>query len=154
MPRERKWGAFSITEALEQAFENGKAEIETLYEEMDEWRNNMEQSEGLTQTQKFEEVEEATNQLESAKDNLESVDLNNYDLSTDTMTFVEIRKRGWPRHVRCTNAMARLEAVRDCLRNKAETEEDDEAEQNYEEQIEYIEEAMGELECIGFPGMF
>ena len=154
MPRERKWGPFSITEALEEAFENGKAEIETLYEEMDEWRNNMEQSEGLSQTQKFEEVEECADTLERAKDALDSVELAELNLATETVVFTDIKKRGYPRHVRCTNAVNRLEAVKAHLQNAVENEEDETAVEKLEEQIEYLEEATGELEGIMFPGMF
>lgn len=154
MTRLRKWGPFSITEALDEAFENGKGEIEMLYEEMDEWRNNMEQSEGLTQTMKFEEVEEAANTLESTKDNLDSVVLADLNLATDTVTFTENKQRSAPRHVRCSNAAARLEAVKDYLQHKAENEADEKAVEKLEEQIEYLEEATGELEGIMFPGMY
>lgn len=154
MARQRKWGPFSITEALDEAFENGKGDIETLYEEMDEWRNNMEQSEGLASTMKFEEVEEAANILESAKDNLDSVELADLNLGTDTVTFMENKQRSEPRHVRCSNAVARLEAVKDYLQHKAENEEDETAVEKLEEQVEYLEEATGELEGIMFPGMY
>lgn len=154
MARQRKWGAFSITEALDEAFENGKGEIDMLFEEMDEWRNNMEQSEGLTQTMKFEEVEEAANILESAQGNLEDVELANLNLATDTVTFIENKQRRPARHVRCSNAAARLEAVKDYLQHKTENEKDEVAVEKLEEQVEYLEEATGELEGIMFPGMY
>lgn len=154
MARPRKWGSFPSSSSFDEAFENAKTEIEELYEEMDEWRNNMEQSDGLSQTEKFSEVEEAADTLDSAKEQLEAVDFSELKLPATVVAFSEIRKRSYPRHVRCTNAVAKLEAVRDFLQGEANKTDDAEMGDILEEQVGYIEEATGELECISFPGMF
>ena len=154
MGRPKKWGRFKISEAIDKAFENAKGEIEQLYEEMDEWRNNMEDSEGLSQTEKFSQVEEAADGLESAKDNLEYVDFSDLNLDLDNIEFIETRKRSCPRWMRCANAAVRIEAIREFLQNEVNKEENVEIMEKLEEQIGYLEEAFGSLESIDFPGMF
>ena len=154
MPRERKWGNFKISESIDAAFENAKSEVEELYEEMDSWRDNMGNSEGLSQTEKFERVEEAANSLETAKDNLEYVDLSGLNLDLDNVEFIETRKRSYPRWVRCANAAVRIEAIREFLQNEVNKEDNVEIMEKLEEQIGYLEEAFGDLECVEFPGMF
>lgn len=154
MPRERKWGNFKISETINDALESAKSEIEELYDEMDSWRDNMGDSEGLSQTEKFERVEEAAIGLEQAKDNLECVDLSGLNLEPSTVEFVEIRKRGYPRWVRCANAAAKIEAVKDLLQKEVDDTEAAEMTDKLEEQIGYLEEAFSDLECIEFPGMF
>jgi len=158
MPRERKWGNFKTSEPIDAAFENAKSEIEELYDEMDSWRDNMGDSEGLSQTEKFERVEEAADGLGNAKDNLEYVDLSGLNLEPSTVEFIEIRKRGYPRWVRCANATAKIEAIKDFLQNEVDRQVDNleatEMTDKLEEQIGYLEDAFSDLECIEFPGMF
>jgi len=154
MPRERKWGNFKISETINDALESAKSEIEELYDEMDSWRDSMGDSEGLSQTEKFERVEEAAGGLEQAKDNLEYVDLSGLNLEPSTVEFVEIRKRGYPRWVRCANAAAKIEAVRDLLQKEVDDTEAVEMTDKLEEQIGYLDDAFSDLECVEFPGMF
>ena len=154
MPRERKWGNFKTSEPIDAAFENAKSEIEELYDEMDSWRDNMGDSEGLSQTEKFERVEEAADRLGNAKDNLEYVDLSGLNLEPSTVEFVEIRKRGCPRWVRCANAAAKIEAIKELLQKEVDDTEAVEMTDKLEEQIGYLEDAFSDLECIEFPGMF
>jgi hypothetical protein len=54
-----------FTMALQDALEQAVAEIEEIKDEMVDWRDNMEQSEGLSQTSKFDDVREAADALES-----------------------------------------------------------------------------------------
>jgi hypothetical protein len=55
-----KWFTKTVTDSIEDA----RTEVETVRDEMVEWRDNLEQSEGLSQTSKADEVRESADSLE------------------------------------------------------------------------------------------
>lgn len=168
MPRARKWGSFQVSMALLETFDSARTEIDELAEEMHSWEENIADSFG--NTQKYEEVSECADYLESAKSTLNGISLEDdlekveaLGLKIPEVKFMEYRKRGGPRWVRCSNAMAQLEAVAEALKSiKPDTETEEENERleeelekiGLDETIDNIEEAKSELEGCGFPGMF
>ena len=159
MPRQRKWGNFIIENSVADAFSNARSEIEELHGEMESWRDNLDQCEGLNQTSKYEEVDEATNYLETANDTLSNLELERYG---EKIKYAEHRKSGYPRWVRLSNAVAALEAIGGWMEtymesireNSKMTDEDQGYIDEAEELVSDIQEATGELENVSFPGMF
>jgi len=152
MAREKKWGNFPVTESVESAFEAGKSDIEGLAEEMSSWRDNMSGT-SLENTEKYQTVEEAANTLENAQNSLDQIEIPEKMLE-EKVTFNEVRKKGYPRWVRLSNATAALQAVADLLHEKGEADNASEEEQAMTDAADKIQAAIDEVEGVDFPGMF
>lgn len=135
-----------LTSAVEGAF----AEVESLASEMSEWRDSLEES--FSHTEKYSQVSEAADLLESATD--PSLDLPQADVVWTE--YVPRRKRRNPsRASRLGNATSALNASVEVLRGLSEEEGiTEEQSQEYNEFAEEIEGLAGELELVEFPGMF
>lgn len=158
------------TTTVEAAFEDAKAEIESLRDEMTEWAENME-SNGMEHMPKYEEVNEAKEGLESACESLESIDISDLPdaIREASASYTEARPYGrkpQPRWMRLSNAVSMLHCVKDALENaeeeanqaKVEAEENDENEP--EDEVDFgefggeLDEAIDHADGVSFPGMY
>lgn len=159
------------TTTVEAAFEDAKADIESLRDEMTEWAENME-SNGMEQLPKYDEVNEAKESLESAVSSLEDVDISTLPdaLRETEVKYTEVRPYGRkpePRWMRLSNCVSMLHAAKDAisaaedesLQEKVDAEEADENEEETEE-VDFgaigngIDEAIDYAEAVSFPGMY
>lgn len=152
----------------EAAFEDAKADIESLYDEMTEWSENMESNnmEGLP---KYEEVNEAKEALEQAKDSLEDVDFSSLpDAIRETeVSYTEAKPYGRkpePRWMRLSNCVSMLHAAKDVVTAAEEAEMANEGqpddEDDEQEEVDFgtigngIGDAIDYAESVSFPGMY
>ncbi len=130
------------------------AELESLRDEMTDWRDNMEGT-GLENTDKFEQVSEAADILEEQvyvlSDAIDSLNLSGHgDLANAAVKWAEQHpygKRAWPRWLRHSTAVPQLTAALAVL---AEADGAD----KYAEQRNDIETAIDELNTVEYPTMF
>lgn len=134
--------------------------VDELRSEMEEWQSNMEAAE-MDQVPKFEEVTECLDQLETAMQELEGLDIPESLLDVPVLVSRCGVKDGRSRGDRLGEALDELISVVDVLREKAEelVDEDDsekaaEAAQEITEFAEEVNNAHSEAECIAFPGMY
>jgi DNA repair exonuclease SbcCD ATPase subunit len=150
------------------------SDIESLRDEITEWRDNMDGS-GLENTSKYEEVSECADGL----DNVDSLDdpLSGLLESAEKMgikeemvevsQYVNRRKgRGPARWVRLSNEMSAIRAGVERIKEEIEKketilqeqeEEDEDLREVVDEANEHAEELEGcleELENVSFPGMY
>lgn len=164
----KRFKSIPRTTTAEAAFEDAKADIESLYEEMNEWAENMESNsmEGLP---KYEEVCEARESLEQAKDSLEGVDFSSLPdaLREAEVSYTEARPYGRkpePRWMRLSNCVSMLHAAKDAVTAAEEAEMANEGQSDEEhdqiEDIDFetagnaIDEAINYAEQVSFPGMY
>lgn len=127
------------------AVSDAVSEIESLRDEMTEWRDNIEDK--FSGTEKFERISEVVDQL----DNVQDITVPD-ELSTIEVEVLHQRKSSkkspYPRWVRLGNAVNALTAVRDILDEKDEMTDD-------EEQLrDDVSTAIDEVDGIEFPSMF
>lgn len=148
----------SLTAAIGDAY----SELQSLRDEMTEWRDNMENG-NLGSTPKFEEVSSCVDQMESGGDLDSEPDVpDGFDPEITYTESVPRRKRqNASRSTRCSNACAMLDAAIDVIEErKAEIEElpttdalskESDALETLRDEIQQIKEAC---ESAEFPGMF
>jgi hypothetical protein len=152
------------TSTVEGAFEDAKSTIEALRDEMSEWADNMEGA-NLDQTDKYNEVTEARDQLEEAVSSLD-IDLDLPDEVKDTEVKyrepLPYGRKPQPRWMQISGAVAALNAVKDAI-EQTKTEPDDEAEEDedddqdevdFDTPIDAITEGVDYAEAVSFPGMY
>lgn len=131
----------TIGGAIEEAF----SEIESLRDEMTEWRDNME--ERLSHTEKYERVSECADAL----DNVREIDVPD-SLRDVPVEIVHQRKASkkspYPRWVRLQNASNALEAVKWMIEEKEDPTDEE------EQLASDIGDVVDELSGVEFPGMF
>jgi len=162
---------------LADAIANGYSEIQQLRDEMNEWKDNLENG-NLGHTDKFSRVEECAEALDSEADNEPSEELPADLVLKEVSVSVQVNRRknkGPSRAVRCSNACAYLQVVCDELEGimedlPTEPEEDDEgritpeaekaAEEAQEEKDtleeirDHLQSTIEAVEGIEFPGMY
>lgn len=162
----RKFKITQITGTVEGAYEGAKSEVESLKEEMDGWRDNLEDT--LSHTSKYEEVSECCDNLETAFDELGYVDEFPDGVGDRQVTYPQYSPYGRkpePRWMRMSNAQHMVTAVKDALADaSAELDEveDDEGEgesvedrkNKIGELVGYLEDAESAMEACTFPGMY
>jgi len=153
------------TSTVQGAFDEAKAEFESLREEICDWRDNMEGN-GMENVPKFEEVSEAAELLESGVDALDSVflsDLGSVVEDLSVTTTQDTRRKASSRAHRAGNAIALLYAVKDELETFAglDVTFESEAKEKAEELAEAVQAAADEIgiaidefENVTYPGMF
>lgn len=161
-------------------YEEGKSEIESLKEEIGEWRDNLEGN-GMEHLPKFDEVSEAADALENIVDTLDGVEVPDcLDEAASMASFIDTRRSAQSRAGRMSNAIIALQAAADIARQwldeneELEVVEEEEGEdcdgvekitqkqvderqeqrEAVEEFADQIEEAIGEAESVCFPGMY
>ena len=136
--REAKYSK-TITEALDDA----NSEVDSLRDEMSEWRDNMEEK--FSSTSKYEDVS-------SVADELDNLNLPDTEGLPD-IRVVLLPGEGNSRAHRASDAAATYNLVAEKLDefiDKMTTEDKD----SLEELVSTIQEAASALENISFPGMF
>lgn len=171
-----------VTATAEGAFEDGKSEIESLKEEITEWKENLEGN-SMEHLPKYEEVSECADTVESALDTLEGISFPECLSDVPANYTQDTRQSAQSRNGRLSNALAALYAAKEAgegwLEDNQELEhvseddleEDDildehqshdEAEVDQrsndrsavEEFINEMDNAIGDLENACFPGMY
>jgi hypothetical protein len=170
MARKRGSKSEPYESTVQGAFDDAKSEIESLSEEICEWRDNMEGA-GMESVPKYEEVSEAAEALEEAYSTLESLDLGELADEAENApvtTTQDTRKKAMSRAGRAGNAGALLYAAKEALEDfvgrdlsfmkQGLTEEEcdalDSAAEEAQSAAEEISIAIDALEGVCFPGMF
>lgn len=161
------------TESLESRFNSGQGEIESLMEEINDWKGGMEGT-GLENTGKFETLEEASSYLETINDELECIEVAELPIEIRERKIMVSRigrKRSSSRYDRASEAAENLEAIAGELdividelskkRGEIDTEKKGDEFDKLEELISRIEECtstiqeqVDEIQNVEFPGMF
>lgn len=158
------------TSTVAAAIADGLNEIESLKDEMGEWRDNMSGT-GLENTEKYSMVEEAADTLESAHSSIESghSSLEGIGVYEDILGAAEIKyfeqvnankRRGCSRSVRLGNAIlminAGLEKIEAYLEENSNTADEAQVEVNdaLSSAKSEIEDGISDAEGVDFPGMF
>jgi hypothetical protein len=146
---------YSIT--LKTYYDNAKGDIESLKEEMEEMESNMGSYEGLTQTDKYQAVEEAVQTLQS----FELPDLDDWpDIKIVDLPYLGTHTG---RSFRAGCASSACETVVEKLREYAEGLKEDQFDEvkecevrksEIEDFCSEVETASSEIENVEFPGMF
>lgn len=162
----KKFKSTARQTTVEAAFEDAKADIESLRDEMTEWAENMESNnmEGLP---KYEEVNEAKEALESACDSLDEVEISNLPdaLRETEVSYTEARPYGRkpePRWMRLSNCVSMLRAAKDAVTaaEEAETANEGQTDDDEQEEVDFgtigngIGDAIDYAESVSFPGMY
>lgn len=158
--------AVPIKSTISGAIETGFSIVEELKDEIEEVVGNMEQSEGLSQTQRFATLQETQSMLE---DNCEAPN-DQHELWADvecTYSEDQRRREGSTRQGRLDNALSALGAARDALEawkdeqdldtatgTREELEELDAAIDQAGTMIDELDNAISNLESCEFPGMY
>ena len=204
MARTKKWGAFTVTLKTLELLDDAKGEVESLKDELEEWRDNMEGA-GMENVPKFEEVSEAADLLDSAFDRLDEVQTDLVDKlwpepedgwkdgEEPTTEGTEWRARSMSRSARMGNAASLMNTLKEAvearleeLREEHSDREDvvmeslmeergvdtlshddpeladalhkevpeNELLEEVEQLVSEIDQAVDEMECVDFPGMF
>jgi len=147
-------------------------DIDSLREEMSEWRDNIE--ENFSHTSKYEEVDEAANALEDGYNELESAiseletalkgtmsELLEDKVEVTYTTYTPYGKRGPSRTMRLSNQAASLEAafsvIEDEISQATEgipTDGDTEKVETLRGHLDEARAALETLTDVSFPGMF
>lgn len=163
----KKWRYVQVKTSASAAFENGKSELESLKEEMEEWKGNME-SNSMEHLPKFEEVSECCDNLETIVDELSNIEWPDEfdDDVTYSETFPANKRRGPSRNTRCQNAFAAIEAsvaALEAANGEAKSGEADdavEADTDEDGDVWEFDDVIGEIQGAldngepDFPGMF
>lgn len=154
------------------AIQDAYAEFQSLRDEMEEWRSNMEEK--LSHTEKFSAVEESAGALDGFCDDETDLDCLSDDAVLRSSQQVPTRKgRATGRGVRCSNAINLLADAVSSLEEKVEeldgtaeerrtaTPPDEEAAKEAEDESaaleelrDHLENAISEAEGVEFPGMY
>lgn len=139
----------TIAEAITYAF----SDVQQLADEMRSWADNMEEK--LSHTEKYDRVSECADTLEGCEEptvetNLEALEV--------TYPVTNYGKRNPSRAARCGDAVAVLQAIVERLNEIEEPEATEGAERelfdNADTLRDELENTIGELESVEFPGMY
>lgn len=168
-----------VNASAEEAFEDGKSEVESLKEEIEEWKSNLECN-NMEHLPKYEELEECHGYLEGACDDFEGIDFPECLSDVPVCYTQDTRQQAASRSGRLGNAQNALYAAKEAGEawleenpelTVVEDEEDvdpasgetvsqDEADQReqdrsaVEEFVNEMDYALGELDYVCFPGMY
>jgi iron only hydrogenase large subunit-like protein len=140
------------------------SDIESLRDEMTEWRDNMDGT-GLENTSKYEAVSEAADQL----DNVDSITFDDLDsaleeagiqeevkaLKYTTTQFVPRSKRqSTSRAYRLSNAVAIVTGALDAIETYLNEQEDQDKVSDIQTEVDNLRGLIEEMDSVEFPGMF
>lgn len=130
------------------------SELQSLRDEMSETADNMQDT--LSQTPKYQAVEEARDTLDGFCDSEPNVPDGVSDLEVTYSEMVNSRKgRGPSRSVRCSNASSMLEAVIEAINAHAEDLKDgDDLKGEIQTLADELQEAVDNAGGVEFPGMY
>lgn len=168
-----------VTSTILGAIEGAASVIEELHSEMDEWASSLEGN-NMEHLPKYDEVSEARDALDSPKDELQSIDLPEEIAGVEVKYTQDTRKSAGSRAGRLGNAADELRAaeaglegwleltfievseeeVDDITLDEHETAVESEADERNElrekaqEALDTIQNQLGELDNVCFPGMY
>lgn len=175
--------AHPVTSSIGGAIESAASVLEELYSEMEEWASSLEGN-SMEHLPKYEEVSEARDALDSPKDELQSIDLPEEIAGVEVSYTQDTRKKAGSRAGRLNNAADELRAaeagleawlednpeltfievseeeVDDITLEELETAVESEADERNElrdkaqEALDTIQNQLGELDSVCFPGMY
>lgn len=174
--------AFPIRSTVEGAFEDGKSEVESLKEEIGEWKENLEGN-SMEHLPKYDEVSECSDALDAAMDIFDGIDFPSCISDTKVTYTMDTRQSAGSRSGRLSNAQNALDAAKsqaeswldenpelefveedensegmdlgdNQTHDQAEVDQRETNRSEVETFIEQMEEAIGELENVNFPGMY
>lgn len=168
----------TMMSTIQDAYEGGKADVEELKGEIEEWQQNLEGN-NMEHLPKYEEVSECLSGLEAGLDSLEGIDFPECLEGIDVTYTHDTRISSQSRSTRLSNALNGLHASKDAADNwlsENEALEADDAEgydgdpddfvteemaeerdtqrSAVEEFINEMDNAISELENVSFPGMY
>ena len=150
------------TKTVETWMDDCLGDIDQLHSEMEEWRDALDEHEGLTQTSKYSEVEDAVYEMESIKDQLPSDtgDIPEGVLAVKVYVHprsLPISGRAWRKKRRTGRSWiaSEIATIFNAIAEKLEEQRpDDEAESEEYGFRESLVSAAGDLQAVDFPGMF
>lgn len=174
--------AHPVTSSILGAIESASSVLEELHSEMEEWASSLEGN-SMEHLPKYDEVSEARDALESPKDELESIELPDEIGGVEIKYTQDTRKKAGSRSGRLNNAADELRAAEagleawlednpelelvssveeggpDDLMENQTTSEDEEGERTElrdkaQEALDIIQNQLGELDSVCFPGMY
>lgn len=143
------------TGTVESAVDDARTELESLRDELDEWRNNIE--EHFSTTQKYADLESAVGQLD-ALDSLPDISDLPEKVRIEPVSLQLSNKRKQSRSSRCDEAVELLRQAASLLLYHGEVDEGTTL--TVEEKdacmgaASEIQSVIEEIECVEFPGMF
>jgi hypothetical protein len=142
---------------ISDAISEGFSEIQSLRDEITEWKDNMEEK--MSSTDKYQQVSECADTLDEIADSED--DCLPPIHAEDAVKWVTQKKKSkkspYPRWLRMQNAVNALEAAKDALTSLVEEEDSDLDEDDklgLQEYIDKIEEVIDTGNGVEFPGMF
>lgn len=148
------------TGTITNALSTGFSELQSLRDELMEWKDNIEEKFG--QTDKFERVSECADALDEIADCEDECVPPVH--TEDTVDWVEQKKKSkkspYPRWLRLQNAVNALEAVKATLETLVEVDDDedenpeDETRMEIQACIDKLDEIIDAANSVEFPGMF
>ena len=144
-----KYKPVSLTRSVEDILSNAASELQTVAEELAEWRDAI--GERFSGTDKFSRISEAADMLQQAGDELDSIDVPE-KYSSAQVTFIEMharsRRQQRSRQVRADDAVSSVRAVVDELQV-------DDMPDELSDLIDELENVLGNIEGgIDIPGMY
>jgi hypothetical protein len=153
--------------SLRDLLEHAKSDAEGLGEEMGEWRDNLE-SGNLENTPKYEEVSDVAETFENLDWDFVEQTIEDFEkgkqgdlLDIEQVVVFHIPYRRYEtRSIRLTRVLAYLEKAKEVMECFAddESEKGDIGDWDFSEEVgedlSALEEVVGELEGVGFPGMY
>jgi len=112
----RKYKINTYVGTIGGALDGAKADIESLKDEMTEWRDNLD-SNGMSHMPKYDEVSECVDALERIYDNLDGIDLSELpgDVVDRSVSYTEMSPYGrkpMPQWMRFENAQSMISAAK------------------------------------------
>ena len=150
------------TKTVEDWMDNCLGDIDQLHSDMEEWRDALGESEGLSQTDKYSEVEAAADEMESIKDDLPSTTGDIPDAVLAVKVYVcpiQLPISGWAwRQKRRTGRSwiaSEVATIFEVIADKLEEQRpDDEAGSDEYGFRDSLRSAADQLGYVDFPGMF
>lgn len=148
------------TGSIADAISEGFSELQSLRDEMTEWKDNIEEKFG--QTEKFDRVSECADALDEIADQEdECVPSVHAEDSVDwVFSKKKSKKSPYPRWLRIQNAVNALEAAKAQLETLVEVDDDEDENPEDEDRMEMqncidkLDEVIEAANSVEFPGMF
>lgn len=132
----------TVSDTVEEAIETAKGDIAELSGEMESWRDGL-QGTNLENSEKFNTIEDAMNQLQQGLDWLEGAEVpERYGDKKITYTLTSMRKAS--RAVRLDNAVSGLRVAMEELDGLDDT----------DDCVSMLDSAINDLDSVEFPGMY
>jgi hypothetical protein len=156
----KKFRTVDHKSTIEGCVSDGCSELQSLCEEMTEWRDNLE-SANMSHMPKFDEVSEVCDVLEQCADE-PSIPAPLPAGLVDEVTYSTLQRyaRSMSRATRCDIALAGMRAAAEHLQSFLDDHDDDHAcwegceRSDWEQYVEEITNIVDECEGISFPGMY